>query len=135
MQDGIDGLRQRHAKESVSNDAPDLITLSKSEYDRLTALEASAKRYDYIKKGLVWLIVGVCFIVFLLSLVTVMQDSTGRDTKQNVDPIKYYGSELLHLKQGALASQDKTNESPVSFRKNRRPGRLYHRGGNYGRKE
>lgn len=134
MPNDTDGIRQRHAKRSVLNDIPDTITLSKSEYDRLTAFEHLAKRHDSFKKVLLWLLVGVCFIVFMLSLVTVMQDSTGKDIKQNVDPIKHYKSKLSHLKQEALASQDKLDESLGAFVKKRRPGRLYHRGGNYGRK-
>lgn len=134
MTNDTDGIRQRHAERSVFNDVHDTITLPKSEYDRLTAFEDSAKSYDSLKKVLLWLLVGVCFIVFMLSLVTVMKDPTCKDIKENVDPIKHYESELSHLKQEALASQDKLNESPGAFMKYRRPGRLYHRGGNYGRK-
>lgn len=121
-------VRQRKRSNSDAYDASRTVTLSKSEYHRLKALESSVERYESFKRILLWVVVIIFIVIFLLSLSTVMQDAADKSHNYSTDPIKIYEDELSHLKTSVNKPQ-----SQNAFKKNRRPGRLYHRGGNYGR--
>lgn len=124
-------IRQRnHQNLDIPLDPPEneTITLSRSEYERLKSFESSASQFQGIKGTLIWL----AMILFAISLYIVIKTSDSGLHSSSLPHAAYYGNDLERVRKEMDSNTG--SENPYRVRKNYRPGRLYHRGGTYGKK-
>lgn len=124
-------IRQRNNQKLDDTLEPlenETITLSRSEYERLKSLESSANQYQGFKRTIIWLAI----VLFAISLYIVIKTSDSGAQSSSLPYAAYYENDLERVRKEVDSNIG--DDNPYRIRKNYRPGRLYHRGGNYGRK-
>lgn len=105
-------VRNRQSLESET----DLVTLTRVEYESLKSFERKLLHWEKIKLAIIWIVV----IIFVMAMIKSINTTTLENQTNNVKFDAYYENEFERARKQALNS-------------NKRPGRIYHRGGSYGR--
>lgn len=113
MDENCGQSRQRRAVQ----DANEYVTLTKEEFELLKASENKARQWDKFRVAIIWTLVTV----FVITLIITIKITTKENQINGVKFDTYYENEFDRARKESLKS-------------NKRPGRLYHRGGSYGKK-
>lgn len=119
------GLRNRFQPSQLIHDPEsDTVTIPRTEYKRLKSVENKMEKLQLI-------IIWTLFVIFLIIIYFSISNSIRYNEKLGIKLDSYYENELSRVK--AEAKHPLTeNENFGKIRNNKRPGRIYHRGGNYG---
>lgn len=98
------------------DDSDETVTLSKAEFQRLQKADRTANQIQNVKSILLW----ACIVVFVSMLAITIKTTIHERKISGIQSDAYYGAELQRAKLDMQGNPQK------------RPGRLYHRGGRYG---
>lgn len=130
MRKTVKGNLKSKTKNQAVGDT-DVVTLTRSEYEELKKSESKAKQFKAFKLIILWTIV----IIFGISIYVAITNKIIENNEKGIKLDSYFENDLKRV-QGEIDSSLKSDllVSP-KVRNNYRPGRLYHRGGKYGRNE
>lgn len=120
-------IRKRRNK--VKEDQNDTVILTKEEYEQLTSLKSTATKYELLKTLIIWFL----FLVFMISLILIIRNEIYYNEINGVSLDQYYENDIDRVRKEINSNIGNEDLKFVKFRNNFRPGRLYHRGGSYGR--
>lgn len=123
--------RKKHNVKAASEeiDVNGTVVLTKDEYLRLKSKESTLEKYQIVKQiGLVLL----CFVFFIALAASIRMRLIEID-KNDEKLDMYYENDLKRVTDEIASGMDDEKLKFGRFRDNYRPGRVYHRGGNYGR--
>jgi hypothetical protein len=104
------------------------ITISKEEYDQLRLNASKAKQFESLKKISIWIL----FFIFFTCIYIAVMNKISENNDNNVQLDIYYDNELKRTQKEIDSHINNEDLKFGKIRKNYRPGRIYHRGGNYG---
>lgn len=118
-------LRNRfQTSDIVHNPESDTVTIPRNEYNRLKSLEGKLQKAQTI-------IIWILFLGFMTLIYLSISYNINQNEKLGIKLDSYYKNELNRVKM-EVENPMTEEENLGKLRNNKRPGRIYHRGGNYG---
>lgn len=125
-------IRKRSDRKNKNkDDLNDTVILTRNEYEQLKSLKSTASKYKLLKNLIIWF----SFFVFIISLILIIRNKIYYNEINGISLDQYYENDIDRVRKEIDSNIGDDDLKFVKLRNNFRPGRLYHRGGNYGRKK